>query len=375
MSDFQLAQNLINLRRRRGITQEELAKFLGVTKASVSKWETRNSMPDIALLPKLAAYYDISIDELIGYQAQLTSEEISKMYHRFAKAFSQKPFHEVMEESREFVKQYYSCYPALLQIALLWTNHYMIPKEEQEQRKILEEIMALCSHIETHCTDVGVCSDSMVLRSIAMLGLGKAEEVIQNMEPLNDPKRMAGQADSILVQAYQIAGKEQKAQEFNQFVIYKHLLGMVEGSVVYLMYHLMDTGLGEMTISRIEKVIEAYKLAELHPNACLQFLYVKAQFYSIHGEIKQATEALEGFVKGSINFVKSGICIHGDQYFNLIENFFQESHIDRVPPREKKTILDSVVETLEHPAFAGIQDTKKYKELKRLLETEGREMK
>lgn len=45
-----LSDNIIRLRRKKGITQEELARFIGVTKASVSKWETGISMPDILLL-------------------------------------------------------------------------------------------------------------------------------------------------------------------------------------------------------------------------------------------------------------------------------------------------------------------------------------
>ena len=40
MNHTKLAENLVNLRRKRGVTQETIANFLGVTKASVSKWET-----------------------------------------------------------------------------------------------------------------------------------------------------------------------------------------------------------------------------------------------------------------------------------------------------------------------------------------------
>ena len=55
MNLLHFSENVISLRRARGMTQEQLADFVGVTKASVSKWETKQSLPDILMLPKLAA--------------------------------------------------------------------------------------------------------------------------------------------------------------------------------------------------------------------------------------------------------------------------------------------------------------------------------
>ena len=68
MKEINIARAILQGRRAKGVTQEELAQFIGVSKASVSKWETGQSYPDITLLPHLAAYFNISIDELIGYE-------------------------------------------------------------------------------------------------------------------------------------------------------------------------------------------------------------------------------------------------------------------------------------------------------------------
>ena len=53
-------------RRRLGLTQEALAQKLGVTNQAVSKWESGQSCPDIALLPALADIFGITLDELFG---------------------------------------------------------------------------------------------------------------------------------------------------------------------------------------------------------------------------------------------------------------------------------------------------------------------
>ena len=62
-----LAENLFRLRKQRRLTQEQLAAQVGVTFQSVSKWETGQTLPDVALLPALAGILNVSIDALLGY--------------------------------------------------------------------------------------------------------------------------------------------------------------------------------------------------------------------------------------------------------------------------------------------------------------------
>lgn len=61
-----IGKNIKRMRRERNLTQEEVATHLGVSFQSVSKWERGDGYPDIAMLPALANYFGISIDELLG---------------------------------------------------------------------------------------------------------------------------------------------------------------------------------------------------------------------------------------------------------------------------------------------------------------------
>ena len=88
MYQLQIAENLIRLRREKNITQEALADHIGVTKGSVSKWEKNISKPDIGTLPLLATFFDVSIDELLGYAPQLSDDQIQKLYRQFSNDFS-----------------------------------------------------------------------------------------------------------------------------------------------------------------------------------------------------------------------------------------------------------------------------------------------
>jgi len=61
-----LGNNIRALRRRDKKTQEELADVLGVTSQAVSRWESGGSFPDMNLIPSIANYFGVSIDELFG---------------------------------------------------------------------------------------------------------------------------------------------------------------------------------------------------------------------------------------------------------------------------------------------------------------------
>lgn len=52
------------LRMKKSVRQEELADFLGISAQAVSKWETDASLPDVTLLPRIAVYFGVTIDEL-----------------------------------------------------------------------------------------------------------------------------------------------------------------------------------------------------------------------------------------------------------------------------------------------------------------------
>ena len=71
-----LGTNLYNARKKSGLSQEEVAEKLGVSRQTISKWETDETLPDIRQAKRLAGLYRLTLDDLIAFDAEV--EEIQR---------------------------------------------------------------------------------------------------------------------------------------------------------------------------------------------------------------------------------------------------------------------------------------------------------
>ena len=78
MESKKLGEHIAKLWRERHMTQTELADRLYITEKAVSKWECGNGFPDLDNIGKLAAFFDISIDELLQAKEKDKLETVSE---------------------------------------------------------------------------------------------------------------------------------------------------------------------------------------------------------------------------------------------------------------------------------------------------------
>ena len=364
MNNLNFSDNIIQLRHNKKITQEQLADFVGVTKASVSKWETGQSLPDILILPRLAAFFDVTIDELLGYKPQLDKEQIQKIYHSLAAAFAELPFHQAMQNSEDYVKRYYSCYPFLLQICILWLNHFMLPEDRNIQREVLTKLLDLCSHIVADCKNIGICEDAMIIKAAASLQLGDAEQAVEITEEILNPCRLASQSDSILIQAYLLANKKENADSFAQMSMFLHLISLIGDAVQYLIIHSDNLGICEDTIQRVESVIAAYDVQNLHLNVTPQFHYQAAIIYCMHEREQDAVNMLKKYAE-EVDYLLTGdnLSMHGDSYFYFIQKWYDQLALGAEAPRDKRIIYESFLQSLANPVFSILKDNREYQNI------------
>ena len=364
MNRLNLPENIIRFRHEKRLTQEELADFMGVTKASVSKWEKGINTPDLLLLPQLATFFDVTVDELIGYEAQLSSEQIRRQYADLSRDFATLPFADALEKTRALAHKYYACYPFLLQLSVLYWNHYMLAGTEEERRALLQEAVGWCDRIVENCSDVGVCGDAMVLRAGLHIQLGKAAEAIEALEPSANPSRLAGQNGTLLVQAYQLSGDAEKARSYAQAKQYLDLLNLIGDAILDLSLDERNIEHCEETIRRIKGVMELYHLDTLHPNVAAQFQFQSAIVYAVNGREEEALAALRRFEKCIDKlFEPEQSGLHGDGYFNQLEAWIDRLPLGSMAPRDKSFIRQSLREALVYPAFDSLKEKEKFQKL------------
>lgn len=83
-----LGNSLFNARRKNGLSQEEVAEKLGVSRQTISKWELDETLPDIRQSKKLSVLYHVTLDELVDFDIKV--KEIEEIIEKTGEETQQK---------------------------------------------------------------------------------------------------------------------------------------------------------------------------------------------------------------------------------------------------------------------------------------------
>lgn len=126
-------------RKKKNITQEEMANRLGVTAPAVNKWENGNSQPDIMLLAPISRLLNITPDILLSFEEELAEEEINNIIYQINEKFKTESYEEVFKWSKEKIERYPNCEQLIWQVALVldaWRLTKKIPDAEKYEAYI-----------------------------------------------------------------------------------------------------------------------------------------------------------------------------------------------------------------------------------------------
>ncbi|MEQ8156675.1 MAG: helix-turn-helix transcriptional regulator [Clostridiaceae bacterium] len=369
MKELNISKCILQKRKEKGITQEQLANYIGVSKASVSKWESGLSYPDILLLPELATYFNVSVDELLGYSPQLIKEDIKKIYNKFSHEFATKPFEEVMEGCNETIKKYYSCFPLLLSMIQLLLNHCTLAKTEEIKKEILQQCILRSQRVKEESENISDIKNANTMEALAEMALGNSEEVIRLLDDKLTP--YSGD-DVMLINAYQMLGDINQANKVNQILLYQNVINTLTLLVNYLSLHMTEPVLFEQVYSQGIQIIDSFQMKDIVTNAVFGIHIVAAQGYLLQQKKEKSIDALKQYVSTVCRY-QYPLRLKGNGYFTEVDTWLEDNLcIGTNTPLDEITIKKSFIRAVaENPAFTSLREDEQYnmllKSLKRKL--------
>ncbi|WP_321388054.1 helix-turn-helix transcriptional regulator [uncultured Enterococcus sp.] len=349
-------------RKEKKITQQELAEFVGVSKAAVSKWETGLTYPDITLLPLLAAYFDMSIDSLLNYEPQLTNKEIQHIYASLKSSFETKAPMEVLTSIRSFVHRYYSCHPFVLQMGLLLINHFdQLPGDTQEEKtqRYMTEAREWFVHVRTQSKEPEHIVQATKLEAYTLLIMEEAEQVL---EILGETVPASFPIESLIAGAFQMKGENGRAIETLQSALFQYISVMLSLLTNYLQLLLDQPEKFKETVRRGNQLAITFDLKKLNPILLINFQLSAAYGFAQKGD-GEALEILNE-IADTLSQTQFPLDFHGDTYFDQIDPWFDELETGNQTPRDSMMVKnDFIAMIIDHPMFLALEDQELFQKI------------
>lgn len=186
---LKLSENIRFFRKHYDLTQEQLAEIMGVTVGAVSKWEADRTTPDLTLIVRLADYFEVSVDVLLGYEVQ--NHSLRSTVQALRDKTKQKDYISGVQEAEKALLKYPYAFDAVYYSAQL----YRLKGVEQRSSRDLNRSLDLYQQAEKliqQNTNEQISAPSIRNRIAQIyLSLDQMEEGLailkqNNIEGLND---------------------------------------------------------------------------------------------------------------------------------------------------------------------------------------------
>lgn len=181
-------ENLKRLRREKELTQEKLADVLGVSFQAVSKWERSETYPDITMLPEIAAFFEVTTDEILGLNTAEQERKINWYINEYSRLWSERKLDDVKDIMLKATKEFPSNYDLL---SKYFNTLIQAHGEAEYKLAIKDEVQRIYQKIQNFCTDdrIRMWTKSMMckyLRDLSLIessgvDISEAEKILAEM--------------------------------------------------------------------------------------------------------------------------------------------------------------------------------------------------
>jgi transcriptional regulator with XRE-family HTH domain len=157
--------NIKKLRTKGHFTQEQLAAYLGISTQAVSRWETQNGDPDLALLPRIADFFSVTVDDLFGIDRDGRAARMEEMRRQVIRTLNSSS----MEEGLSLLRKAAAEYPSEVFFQIALADHLLrYALQDPETPDI-----AACREAERLYLALRERTDNPHLRDVAITGLAR----------------------------------------------------------------------------------------------------------------------------------------------------------------------------------------------------------
>lgn len=373
---LKIGEKIKELRKAQDVTQEKLADYLNISYQAVSKWENGLALPDITLLPQLASFFGVTVDELLGVTKPEQSEELTQYEKQYFKFGREGKVLEKIALCREVLKKYPRNYQWMLNLAYGLVS-YAATKEQEEyskEHKFTEEAINLCEKVLEDCTTDRLRHSAIQILCYNYPYVGKKAEAIQLAESMPD---MLLSREALLSRIYK--GEECLKQD------QQNLSNMIDwcAGIIYEMACRSDLKQGLSNEQRIHLLNTAIKLYQMIYekdenssiyNCSLSHYYLMiARLYCYENKFEEAMRNL---------LISENHAKVFDNNLNLGEQKFKSIYLNRltwnpqkIVTNSDKTLCEELLMNLNDNCFDGLKNNEGFIALKERLKSRNKAIK
>jgi pentatricopeptide repeat protein len=362
LNTLEIGNKIYTLRKVKQITQEQLAKALGISAPAVSKWETGNAYPDITLLSPLARALGTTVDDLLSFETTLSEQDMQKIIDEISDCFEKSGYRAGYLKCRGYLEEYPNADYLKLKIGELTIRYlYTIEDDysEEEHQSVIRYNIQLYEQVKNN-NDKILSLSSIVCLVSSYMSIGefdKAEELLNEL-----PKEEIN-AKKLYPTLYLLQDKLDKASQLAKQSLSSDL-GNIFSSLMTLRNVALQTNHYDIALQYSNTYLNIAKEFNLKANEASGYDLI-INTYLQSNDTKNAVSYLNKYINAILSI---DLDYNNNHYFSGIND---KPITDSQVIAMKKSILRAI---LLNPYYKLIENTDEYKNgierLKKELEFE-----
>lgn len=207
-----IGEKIKMLRKQQDVTQEKLADYLSISYQAVSKWENGSALPDITLVPRIANFFGVSSDELLGMRQDENIEELKQYENMYQENNRLGKILDNVNLSKKVLEKYPRNYQWMLNLSYALVQNTATEEQEQYSKEngFVEEAISLCERIREDCTIDSIRHGATQILCYNYPKIGKADKAI---DLANEMPEMIISKEALLSRIYKEEEKIKQDQE------------------------------------------------------------------------------------------------------------------------------------------------------------------